>query len=101
MIKGHPDAIPATDRRSARPHGDCNQNVGRLCGDHDRGRGDYVIVLSQTAVRFRRLLEFVAEAVVGHGGVAQCGVVGDAEDDRQVQRVRACGQRFVEDSVGT
>ena len=38
-----------------------------------------------------RLLEFVAEQPFGHGGVAQCGVVGDAEDERHMQRVRALG----------
>ena len=46
------------------------------------------------------MFEFVAEQVLGDGGIAGGGVVGDAEDQRQVQRVGAGGEGFVEDAVG-
>jgi len=49
-----------------------------------------------------RVFEFVAEEVLGGRGVAGCGVVADAEDQRQVEGVGAggCGEGFAEDAVG-
>lgn len=76
---------------------DCRNFTGSPRGFAPSGPG---LAVSSSGIHGLSLFEFIAEEVLGGGGrVAGCGIVGDAEDQRQVQRVRAGGECFIQDAV--
>lgn len=70
-----------------------------MCGAWIRGEFRRSVAAGRPSSVGWRMFEFAAEQVLGDTGVAGGSVVGDTEDQRQVQRVRAGGESFVEDAV--